>query len=170
MYRVYETVLIGRIAIKELPSAPKFPSAASILDFVAQLEELMGRMTELHLWVVGKILPKTWGNCRDTSERKAGTHSCDEMIDLLTELAIGRDSDSHMDKYLRKCLRRETAAERNRGGRSFQPHCNPGRGRGGQVNTMQKTPPSNVKLVPNIFYQCPTDNQGGVRHKLNCDG
>ena len=44
-----------------------FPTAAWISEFVAQLEELMGRMkptsyspTEPHLWLVGKIPPKTW--------------------------------------------------------------------------------------------------------------
>ena len=39
----------------------------------------MGRMnatsygpTEPHLWLVGKFPPKTWENCRDTSERMLG--------------------------------------------------------------------------------------------------
>ena len=35
------------------------------------------------------------------SERKARTHSYDDVIDLLMEMAMERDNDSHMDKYLR---------------------------------------------------------------------
>ena len=170
-------VLSVCIGIKELPSLPKLPSAAGISEFVAQLEELMMRMdptsygpTEPHLWVVGKILPKTWENCRDTSERKAHTHFYDEMIDLQIKLAMGRDSDSHMDKYLHKHLRSETAAKANCGGRSFQPHCNPGTGRRGQVKHMQETPPSNGKLFPNIFHRRPTDDQGGACHTSQSDG
>ena len=62
MYPVYETDLSVRTEIQELPPLPEFPTAARISHFVAQLEELMGRMnpsscgpTELHLWLVGKI-------------------------------------------------------------------------------------------------------------------
>ena len=92
----------------------------------------MGRMNpmsygpaEPQLWLVGKIPPKTCDNCRETSERKARTHSYDDLVDLLIQLAIVRENDSHMDKYLRKHLRRDTLAERNPRGRSPHPHSNP---------------------------------------------
>ena len=56
MYRVYETDLSVRTEIEELPPLPEFPTGAPISEFVAQLEELMGRMnpssyrpTEPHL-------------------------------------------------------------------------------------------------------------------------
>ena len=52
-----------------------------------------------------------------------------------------RESNSHMDDYLRKHLRRETPAEKGPGGRSFQPHSNPGKGPGGQLKHMKETPP-----------------------------
>ena len=98
-----------------MPRLPKFPTAARISEFVAQLEELMGRMnpssyqpTEPHLWQVGKIPTRTWNNCRETSERKARTHSYDDLVDLLIQLAMERENDSHMDRYLRKHLRRES--------------------------------------------------------------
>ena len=143
MYPVYKTDLSVRTEIEELPSLPEFPSAARISEFVAQLKELMGRMnptsygpTEPHLWLVGKIPPKTWDNCRETSERKARTHSYDDLIDLLVELAMERENDSHMDKYLRKHLRRETPTMRNPRGRSSPPHSNPGKGRRGQLKHM----------------------------------
>ena len=44
MYRVYETDLSVRTEIEELPPLPDFPTAARISEFVAQLEELIGRM------------------------------------------------------------------------------------------------------------------------------
>ena len=60
MSPVYETDLSARTEIEELPPLPRFATAACISEFVAQLEELMGRMnppsygaTEPHLWLVG---------------------------------------------------------------------------------------------------------------------
>ena len=103
MYPVYETDLSVRTEIEELPPLPEFPTAACISEFVAQLEELMGRMnpsscgpTEPHLWLVGKIPPRFWENCKETSERKSRTHSYDELVDLLIELAMERENHSHI--------------------------------------------------------------------------
>ena len=74
MYPVYETDLSVRTEIEELPPLPEFPTAARISEFVAQLEELMGRInpssygpTEPHLWLMGKIPPRTWEICKETS-------------------------------------------------------------------------------------------------------
>ena len=64
-----------------------------------------------------------------TSERKTRTH----LVYLLIKLAMERENDSHMDKYLRKHLPREIPAEKSPGGRSRQPHSNPGKGCGGQL-------------------------------------
>ena len=44
MYPVYETDLSVRTGIEKRPPIPKFPTAASISEFMAQLEELMGHM------------------------------------------------------------------------------------------------------------------------------
>ena len=105
---------------------------------------------------------RTWDDCRETSERKARTHSYDDVVDLLIELAMEREKDSHIDKYLRKHLRRETPAENAPGGRSPQPRSNPGKGRGGQVKPTTETPSSKGKGTPNLFYcrldpvTCPT--------------
>ena len=159
MYPVYETDLSVRTEIEELPPLPEFPTAARISEFVAQLEELMGRMnpssygpTEPHLWLVGKIPPRTWESCKQTSERKSWTHSYNELVDLLIELAMERVNDSHMDKYLRKHLRREAPAEKPQGGRSPQPDSNPGKGKGGQLKHMKETIPAKGKGAPNLFY------------------
>ena len=148
MYPVYETDLSVRTEIEELPPLPEFPTAARNSEFVAQLEELMKRMnpssygpTEPHLWLVSEIPPRTWKNCKETSERKSRTHSSDEFVDLLIELAMERENDSHMDKYLRKHLRREAPAEKLQRERSPQPHSNLGKGKGGQQKHMKGTPP-----------------------------
>ena len=144
--------------IEELPSLPEFPTAARISELVAQLEELMGRIhtfscwpTEPHLWLVGKIPTRTLENCRETSERKSRTHSYDDLVNLFIELAMERENDSHMEKYLRKHLRRETPAEKSPGGRSPQPHSNPGKGRGVQLKHMTETPPPPKVKGPPIF-------------------
>ena len=177
MYPVYERDLSVRTEIEELPPLPEFLTAARISEFVAQLEELMGRMkpssygpTEPHLWLVGKIPTRTWDNCRETSERKSWTHSYDDLVDLLIKLAMGRENDSHMDKYLRKYLRRETPLEKSPGGRSPKPHSNPGKGRGGQLKHMTETPSSKGKGTPNLSYCRPTDDKGGPCHAPDCDG
>ena len=77
------------------------------------LEYLLSRMnvgsygaTEPHLWLMSKIPQRTWDDCRATSERKSRTHSYDELVDLLIELALERENDSHMEKFLKKHLGR----------------------------------------------------------------
>ena len=169
MYPVYETDLNVLAEIEELPPVPEFPTAAQISEFVAQLEELMGRINPLsygpaeqHLWLVGSIPTTTWVNGSGTSETKSHTHSYDDLVNLLIELAMERENDSHMDKYLRKHLRRETPAERSPGGRSPQPHSNPGKGRGGQLKHVTET--------PYLLYCRPTDDKGGPCHTPDCDG
>ena len=98
----------------------------------------MGRMnpssygpTEPHLWLVGKIPPRTWENCKETSERKSRTHSYDELVDLLIELAMERENDSHMDKYLRKHLRARPLLKSLREGGPHNPTLTLGRVREG---------------------------------------
>ena len=124
MYPSYETDLSVRTEIEELSLVSEIPTAVRISEFVAELEELMERMnptsygpTEPHFWLVQKIPPKTRENCSWRSEPKSRRHSYDKPIDLLIELAMERENDLHMDKYLRNHLRRETSAEKNLGGR-----------------------------------------------------
>ena len=90
MFSVCETDLSVRTAIEELPMLPEFPSAARISEFVCDLEYLFSRLnpgsfgpTEPHLWLVGKISPKTWEDCRSNSERKRRTHTYDELVQLV---------------------------------------------------------------------------------------
>ena len=59
---------------------PVFPPTARISEYVCDLEYVFSRMnvgsygqTELHLWIVGKIPPRTLEDCRCTFERKRRT-------------------------------------------------------------------------------------------------
>ena len=39
------------------------------------------------------MLNTTWDDCRTTSERKNGTHTYDDLVDLLIELALERENE-----------------------------------------------------------------------------
>ena len=90
---------------------PEFPSPAQVSAYVSDLEYLFSRMnlgsygaTEPHLWLMSKIPQRMWDDCRATSERKSRTHSYDDLVDLLIELALERENDSHMENLLKKHL------------------------------------------------------------------
>ena len=55
---------------------------------------------------MSKILTGTWDDCSTTSERKSQTHTYDDLVDLLIELALERENDSHMEKFLKRHLDR----------------------------------------------------------------
>ena len=87
---------------------PELPSAAQNSEYVRDLEYLFSRMnvgsygaTEPHLWLMSKIPQRTWDDCRSTSERRSGTHSYYKLVDLLIELALGRENDYHMENSSR---------------------------------------------------------------------
>ena len=84
---------------------PEIPSASRISEYVCDLEYLFLRTSvgsygpmEPHLWLVSKIPTRTWDDCRSTSERKRRTHTYDNLVDLLIELALEWENDSHMEK------------------------------------------------------------------------
>ena len=75
------------------------------------------RATEPHLWLMSKIPTRTWDNCRTTSERKSRTQTYDDLVDLLIELVLERENDSHTEKFLRKNLGRAGTPTPERGKR-----------------------------------------------------
>ena len=110
-FPVYGTDLGVRTQIEELPMLPEFPSAARVSKYVCDLEYLFSRMnvgsyeaTEPHLWLMSKIPSRTLDDCCTTSERKSRTHTYDDLVDLLIELAPEREYDSHMETFLKKHL------------------------------------------------------------------
>ena len=177
-FPVYETDLSVRTQIEELPMLPEFPSAARISEYVCDLEYLFLRMnvgsygaTEPHLWLMSKIPQRTWDDCRSTSERKSRTHSYDELVDLLIELALERENDSHMEKFLKKHLGRGGTPTPERGegkGPKNPTKANQGGGKGrGHLRAMNETNPD--AGTPPLFYCKPVDNKGGPCHACDCD-
>ena len=90
---------------------PEFLSAARVSEYVCDLEYLFSRMnvgsygaTEPHLWLMSKIPARTWHDCCTTSERISRTPTYDELVDLLIKLALERENDSHIGKFLKKHL------------------------------------------------------------------
>ena len=170
-FPVYETDLSVRTQIEELPMLPEFPSAARISEYVCDLEYLFLRMnvgsygaTEPHLWLMSKIPQRTWDDCRSTSERKSRTHSYDELVDLLIELALERENDSHMEKFLKKHLGRGGTPTPERGegkGHKNTTNTNQGGGKGrGNLRAMNEVKPD--VGTPPLFYCRPVNDKGGT--------
>ena len=83
----------------------EFRSAARVSENVCDVEYLFSRMklgsygaTEPNVWLMRKIPARTFEDCRTTSERKSRTNTYDDLVDLLIELALERENDSHMEK------------------------------------------------------------------------
>ena len=90
---------------------PELSSAARVSEYLCDLEYLFSRMnvgsygaSEPHLWLMSKIPTRTWDDCRATSERKSRTQSYDDLVELLIELTLERENDSHMEEFLNKHL------------------------------------------------------------------
>ena len=177
-FPVYETDLSVRTQIEELPMLPEFPSAARISEYVCNFEYLFSRMnvgsygaTEPHLWLMSKIPQRTWDDCRSSSERKSRTHSYDELVDLLIELALERENDSHMEKFLKKHVGRGGTPTPEPGegkGPKNPTNTNQGGGKGrGNLRAMNEVKPD--AGTPPLFYCKPVNDKGGPCHASDCD-
>ena len=177
-FPVYETDLSVRTQMEELPMLPEFPSAAQISEYLCDLEYLFSRMnvgsygaTEPHLWLMSKIPQRTCDDCRSTSERKSRSHSYDELVDLLIELALERENDSHMEKFLKKHLRGGGTPTPESGegkGQKKPTNTNQGGGKGrGNLRAMNEVKPD--AGTPPLFYCKPVNDKGGPCHASDCD-
>ena len=157
---------------------PEFPSAARVSEYVCDLEYLFSRMnvgsfgaTEPHLWLMSKIPQRTWDECRATSERKSRTLSYDELVDLLIELALERENDSHTEKFLKKHLGRGGTPTPERGegkGPKNPTNTNQGGGKGrGNLRAMNEVKPD--AGAPPLFYCKPVNDKGGPCHAPDCN-
>ena len=178
MFPVYETDLSVRTQIEELPMLPEFPSAARISEYVCDLEYLFSRMkvgsygaTESHLWLMSMITQRTWDDCRSTSERESWTHSYDEPVDLLYELSLERENDSHMGKFPEKHLGRggNPTPERGEGKGPKNPtNANQGGGKGGgNPRAMNEVKPE--AGTPPLCYCRTVNEKRGPCHAPDCD-
>ena len=86
--------------------------------------------TEAHLWLVGKIVPRTWEDCRSTSERERRTHTYDDLVDLFIQRAKERENDSTMENFFKRHLWRCAKPTSDRGeSRGYKTPTNPSKGR-----------------------------------------
>ena len=156
---------------------PEFPCAARVSEYVCDLEYLFLPMnmgsygaTEPHLWLMSKIPTHTWDDCRTTSERKSPTHTYDDLVDLLIKLALERENDSHMEKFLKKHLGRggTPTPERAEGKGPKNPtNANKGGGKGGgNLRAMNDVKPETG--TPPLFYCKPVNDKGGPCHAPDC--
>ena len=177
-FPVYETDLSVHIQIEELPMLPENPSAARISGYVCDLEYLFSRMnvgsygaTEPHLWLMSKIPTRAWDDCRTTSERRRRTNTYDNLVDLLIELALEGENDSHMKKFLKKHLGRggTPTPARGKGKGSKNPtNANQGGGKGrGNLRAMNEVKPE-LRTSP-LLYCKPVNDKGGPCHASDCD-
>ena len=177
-FPVYETDLCVRTQIEELPMLPEFPSAPRVFEYVCDLEYLFSRMnvgsygaTEPHLWLTSKIPSRTWDDCRTTSEKRSRTHTSDDLVDLLIELALERENASHMEKFLKKYLGRGGTPTPELGegkGPKNPTNANEGAGKGrGNLRAMNEVKPE--AGTPPLFYCRPINDKGGPCHAPDCD-
>ena len=172
-FPVYQTDLNVRTQIEELPMLPEVSSAVPVSEYVCDLEYLFSLMnvgsygaTEPHLWLMSKIHSRTWDDCRTTSERKSRTHTYDDLVDLLIELALERENDSHMGKVLKKHLGQggTPTAERGEGkGPKNSTNANQGGGKGrGKLRAMSEVKPEAGTPL------CSTVSLSMTRETLSC--
>ena len=157
---------------------PEFPSAARGSEYLCDLEYLFSRMnvgsygaTEPHLWLMSKIPTRTWDDCRTTSGRKSRTHTYDDLVHLLIELALKRENDSHMEKFLKRHLGRGGTPTPERGegkGPKNPTNTNKGGGKGGgNLRAMIEVKPETG--TPPLFYCKPVNDKGGPCRAPDCD-
>ena len=177
-FPVYETDLSVRTQKEEHPMLPESPSAARLSEYVCDLEYLFSRMnvgsygaTETHLWLISKIPTRTWDDCRTTSERKSRTHTYHDLVDLLIELALDRENDSNMVKFLKKHLGPGGTPTPERGegkGPENRTNSNQSCGKGRRnLRAMNEIEPG--AGTPPFSYCKPVNDKGGACHAPDCD-
>ena len=92
-------------------------------------------------------------------------------MDLLVELAVERENDSHMEKFLKKHLGRGGIPTPERGegkGPENPTNANKGGGKGtGNLRAMNVVKPD--AGTPPLFYCKPVNDKGGPCHASDCD-
>ena len=161
-YPSYETDVSIRAGIQNLAAPPNNPKPARISELLADLDHRVGRLTpssygsdELLFWLVAKLPREVWDECRATAERKARSLTYEDLSVLLLELALGKESDQHLNAY------------RPGGG------CSVSQGRGYQGSQPGQGPtPKNARFMSNVqdlFWCDARDEQCCLLHAPDCD-
>ena len=105
-YPSYVTDISIRAEIQNLAALPNNPKPTWISELVADLDHWVGRLTpgsygsdELLFWLVDKLPREVWDECRATAERKARALTYEDLSVLPLELALGKESDQHLNTY-----------------------------------------------------------------------
>ena len=105
-YPTYETDLSIRAEIQNLAVLPNNPKPARISELLADLDHWVGQLTpgsyrsiELLFWLVAKLPWELWDECRSMAQRKARALNYEDLSVLLLELAVGKESDQHVNAY-----------------------------------------------------------------------
>ena len=160
-YPTYETDVPIRAEIQKLAVLPNNPRLARISELLADLDHWVGRLTpgsygsKLLFWLVAKLPWELWDECRSTAERKASALNYEDLSVLLLELALGKESDQHLNAY------RPEGGGSGSHGRGYQGH-GPGQG------TTPKNAP-NMSNVQDLLWCDARDEQGSLLHAADCD-
>ena len=150
--------------IQAKPPLKPFCDAKTNLSIFITLLELL-----VHLLKVTRAI--TLFALNATSERKSRTHSYDELVDLLIELALERENDSHMEKFLKKHLGPggTPTPERGEGKAPKNPtNANQGGGKGrGNLRAMNEVKPD--AGTPPLFYCKRVNDKRGPCHAPDCN-
>ena len=105
-YPTYETDLSIRADLQNLAVLPNNPKSVRVSELLADLDHWAGRLTpgpyssdDLLFWLVAKLPRELWDECRSTAERKARSLCYEDLCVLLLELALGKESDQHLNNY-----------------------------------------------------------------------
>ena len=106
-YPTYKTDLSIRAEIQNLGMLPNNTKPARISELLADLDHWVGLLTpgsygsdELFLWLVAKLSRELWDECRSKTERKARALNYEDLLVLLLELALEKESDQHLNECL----------------------------------------------------------------------
>ena len=161
-YPTYETDLSIRAEIQNLAMLPNNPKPGRVSEILADLDHWAGRLTpgsyssdDLLFWLVAKLPPELWDECRSTAERKARALNYEDLCVLLLELALEKESDQHLNAY------RPGGGGSGSHGKGYQGP-RPGQG----------TTPKHTRIMDNVkelFWCDARDEHGRLQHAPDCE-
>ena len=161
-YPTYETDLSIRAEIQNLAVLPNKQKPARVSELLADLHHWAGRLTPRSyssdnqlFWLVAKLPPELWDECRSTAERKARALNYEDLSVLLLELALEKESDQNLNAY------RPGGGGSGSHGKGYQGP-NPGQG----------TTPKHARIMDNVkeLFLCDArDEHGHLQHAPDCE-
>ena len=163
-YPTYETDLSIRAEIQSQAVLPNNPKPGRVSELLADLDHWAGRLTpgsyssdDLLFWLVAKLPPELWDECRSTAERKARSLRYEDLCVLLLELALEKESDQHLNNY------RPGGGGSGGHGKGYQGS------RPGQATTPKHAHARIMENVKELFCCDARDEQGHLQHAPDCE-